>query len=100
MKNKKRRLNDVETDGLDMALRSGGKSRRTSSKQREIPTLYKEDIGMQGIKVKDTSAWISQAGNSFKVKLTKTEQHRREEREVIRYIHSCSLNGAKKNTEC
>ena len=83
MKNKKRRRNDVEPDGLDMALGSDGKTRRTTPKQREMPTLYKEDIGMQGIKVKDTSAWISQAGNSFKVKLTKTERHRREEREVM-----------------
>lgn len=91
MKNKKKKNkrekrssfdDNAEPEGLDMALGSASKKSRKSPTQEETPLLYKENLGSEGIKVKDASAWASQAANSFKVKVTKQEKQRREEREV------------------
>jgi hypothetical protein len=88
-KREKRSNLDVEPEGLDMALGSASKKSRKSTTQ-ESPSLYTESLGFEGIKVKDTSAWASQAANSFKVKVTKQEKQRREEREVSRVASSLS----------
>jgi hypothetical protein len=92
MKNKKNNKNkqekrssfhdNAEPEGLDIALGSASKKSRKSPTQEETPSLYKESLGSEGIKMKDTSTWASQAANSFKVKVTKQEKQRREEREV------------------
>jgi hypothetical protein len=74
-------LDDVEPDGLDMELRASSAKCRQSQKLDKMPVLYKECLGDEGIKVKNTSGWFSQ-GNSFKVKVTKDEKKRRKEREV------------------
>jgi len=75
-------LDDVEPDGLDMELRASSAKCRQSQKLDKMPVLYKECLGDEGIKVKNTSGWFSQAGNSFKVKVTKDEKKRRKEREM------------------
>jgi hypothetical protein len=84
-KSKKRRLvesqDESEPDFLGAALSKTRKS-------HEIPTLYKEDLGNQGLKSKRD---LTVAEVSFEIRLTKDEKRRRKERQVdlVAKMFSC-----------
>jgi hypothetical protein len=77
-KSKKRKFvesqDESEPDFLGAAL-----SKTRKRKSSEIPTLYKEDPGDQGLKSKRDFTVVEA---SFEIRLTKNEKQRRKERQV------------------
>lgn len=77
-KSKKRKHAGGEPDVLGMALSASRK--RKPGNEDGVPTLFKEDVGDDGLKTKRDST--TREGSSFDIRLTKEEKRRRKERQV------------------